>query len=253
MPDTNDYSECDLWLYKDHKGCVHGPFSGACMFTWLASGRFRVSLPVKRTCDRDFQRLGQLMTTLGRLPFVADQTSPNQPSYSTDKLQAADATLVALSPDPGNEKPPLDCKSEFLKHGLTSFVDSQESIKVVHRTVGTTPAVLPATRVHRDECLKARHGFRGNADLLAEDNRAKGGSKKEVNQHEGALGWLREIPNSTKLRVGGSATTSRNKERGLPPYIDRCSRHSCCYNDLGQSVPESADKATMRSRIRGPS
>ncbi|KAL3200640.1 hypothetical protein MRX96_012921 [Rhipicephalus microplus] len=118
MLDMNDNSDCDLWLYKDHLGCVHGPFSGACMFSWLASGYFRTSLPVKRTCDQDFQLLGQLMTTLGRLPFTADPTLQNQPSYSTDKLQAAGATLAALSPDPENEEPPLNCNGKFFKGEL---------------------------------------------------------------------------------------------------------------------------------------
>ncbi|KAL1432888.1 hypothetical protein MTO96_001884 [Rhipicephalus appendiculatus] len=192
-PDTNGYRDCELWLYKDQLGCVHGPFSGACMFSWFASGCFRMTLPVKRTCDRDFQLLGQLMTTLGRLPFVADQTSPNQPNCSTDKLQATDTTPVAQSPDPGNEKPPLDCNSKFFKDGQTSFIDSHEkpveSIKAVHTTAEMHPAVPPGTRVRRAERVKAQLGFRDTAEPLAEDNRTKGGPIiKEVKQHEGAWG-----------------------------------------------------------------
>ncbi|KAH8026030.1 hypothetical protein HPB51_015379 [Rhipicephalus microplus] len=192
MLDMNDNSDCDLWLYKDHLGCVHGPFSGACMFSW------------------------------------------------TRRWPHCHPTLE-------NEEPPLNCNGKFFKGGQTSFIDSQEkpveSIKVVNPTVETAPAVLPGTRVHRAEHVKAELGFRDNAELLAEDNHTNGSLKEEVEAARRSLGRLREVPNSTQLRIGGSDTTSRKKEHGLPPYIYRCSRHSCCSNNLGRSVPESADKA----------
>ncbi|XP_075749217.1 uncharacterized protein LOC142814374 [Rhipicephalus microplus] len=215
LPDTNDYSDCDLWLYKDHKGRVHGPFSGACMFSWFASGHFRVSLPVKRTCDRDFQLLGQLMTTLGRLPFVADRTSPNEPSYSADRLQAADTTLAALSPDPGNRKWPLDCNSKLLKDGQTSLINSQEkpveSMKVVHPTVETARVVLPGTRVHRAERLKAERGFRGNPELLAEDTSTKGGAQEVAKQHEGARGGFEKYRTARSFVSGLETQPAESK------------------------------------------
>ncbi|XP_037507319.1 GRB10-interacting GYF protein 2 [Rhipicephalus sanguineus] len=199
MPNTNGSRDCELWLYKDQLGCVHGPFSGACMFSWFASGCFRMSLPVKRTCDREFQLLGQLMNTLGRLPFVADRSSPNQPNCSADKLQAADTPVALSSSDcsPGNE--PLDCDDKLLKDSQTTFIDSQEkpravvSIKAALPMTGEThPAVPPGTRVRRAERVKAELGFRDTAEPLADDNRSRGGPKKEVKQHEGAWGGYKK-------------------------------------------------------------
>ncbi|KAH6935986.1 hypothetical protein HPB50_012075 [Hyalomma asiaticum] len=203
-PKTYGYRDSELWLYKDQLGCVHGPFSGACMASWFASGCFRMSLPVKRTCDREFQLLGKLMNTLGRLPFLLHQTSPNQPKYSADQLPAKDGTPTSTTDCiPGNEDPPLDYDGEFLKQ--TSSVDPQEkpramaSIDALPMSGETQPEIPLSARVRSVERVKAFDTanssrsraslvFRDTAELLAEDNHTTGGLKKQVNQHEGAWG-----------------------------------------------------------------
>ncbi|CAN8026822.1 unnamed protein product [Ixodes persulcatus] len=64
--------QTDQWLYQDNQGRVHGPFSGSRMAAWFVAGNLMVSLPIKRTCDAEFQTLGQVMKSWGRVPFQSD-------------------------------------------------------------------------------------------------------------------------------------------------------------------------------------
>ncbi|KAG0409761.1 hypothetical protein HPB47_013116 [Ixodes persulcatus] len=64
--------QTDQWLYQDNQGRVHGPFSGSRMAAWFVAGNLMVSLPIKRTCDAEFQTLGQVMKAWGRVPFQSD-------------------------------------------------------------------------------------------------------------------------------------------------------------------------------------
>lgn len=72
-PSQSDVSEqADQWLYQDDHGRVHGPFSGSRMAAWFVAGNLMVSLPIKRTCDAEFQTLGQVMKAWGRVPFQSN-------------------------------------------------------------------------------------------------------------------------------------------------------------------------------------
>ncbi|XP_075545494.1 uncharacterized protein LOC142579312 [Dermacentor variabilis] len=213
MPNTNDYRDCELWLYKDRLGCVHGPFSGARMASWFASGCFRMSLPVKRTCDREFQLLGQLIKTLGRLPF-SHQTSPDQHCSAEKQMVTAGTTPPALPSDcsPAKEKPPLGCDDKILKESQISFVDLKEkprpmiTIKALPMTAARHPKCPPAAFVRSAERAKVPLGFRDAAELPAEDKRTKDGTKGEVNQHEGAWGGYKECQAAARSFVTAAVT-----------------------------------------------
>ncbi|CAN8027535.1 unnamed protein product [Ixodes persulcatus] len=58
-----------LWLYRDDQGLVHGPYSEDKMASWFESGDLKMSLSVRRTCDQEFQMLGQVIKNWGRFPF----------------------------------------------------------------------------------------------------------------------------------------------------------------------------------------
>lgn len=214
MPNTNGYHDCELWLYKDKLGTQHGPFSGALMASWFASGCFRMSLPVKRTCDREFQLLGQLIKTWGRLPF-RHQTSPDQPNCSADERPVtAGATPAALPSDcgPAKEKPPLGCDDKFLKDSQISFVGLQEksramiTIKALPMAAASHPAGPPAALVRSAERVKVPLGFCDAAELPAEDKRTKGGTKKVANQHEGAWGGYKKCQSAARSFVPPAVT-----------------------------------------------
>ena len=66
------------WYYKDPQNTVQGPFSSADMERWYAAGYFTMSLPVKRLGEQQFSTIEQLVTELGRLPFLTDISSAKQ-------------------------------------------------------------------------------------------------------------------------------------------------------------------------------
>ncbi|KAM7292229.1 hypothetical protein ISCGN_025452 [Ixodes scapularis] len=58
-----------LWLFRDDQGLVHGPYPEDKMASWFESGDLKMSLSVRRTCDQEFQMLGQVIKNWGRFPF----------------------------------------------------------------------------------------------------------------------------------------------------------------------------------------
>lgn len=71
--DSSKGSESELWLYKDSQGCVYGPYPEDRMAAWFASGNFKMSLPLKRICDKEFQVLGEVIKAWGRVPFQSEK------------------------------------------------------------------------------------------------------------------------------------------------------------------------------------
>ncbi|XP_077971199.1 GRB10-interacting GYF protein 2-like isoform X2 [Styela clava] len=63
------------WFYKDPQGDIQGPFSSTQMMEWFNAGYFTMVLLIKRACDTEFVPLGELIKTLGQVPF----TSPAPP------------------------------------------------------------------------------------------------------------------------------------------------------------------------------
>ncbi|XP_064480233.1 uncharacterized protein LOC135393850 [Ornithodoros turicata] len=98
-------TDCFLWLYKDQRGCAHGPYPEERMATWFIAGNLKMSLPVKRVCDVQFQLLGDIIKTTGRVPFQTHEqrqgTAPSDPGCSlpltSHVIPVRDADLMSKS------------------------------------------------------------------------------------------------------------------------------------------------------------
>ncbi|KAH6948288.1 hypothetical protein HPB50_023342 [Hyalomma asiaticum] len=250
MPNTYGYHDYELWLYKDQLGCVHGPFSGARMASWFASGCFRMSLPVKRTCDPEFQLLGKLMNTLGRLPFLLHQTSPDEPKYSAEELPTRDRAPVSTTDcSHGNGKPPSDCDGKFPKLPLTSSTDPQKKQRAVAPTKAlpmtgeTQREVPPSARVRRVERVKTPLGFRDTAELVAEDNHTEGGLKEQANQPEGAWGGYETYQPAARSFVSAAA----KKPAETKNSASRCTSGASADTAAAAAAPKTWAKVCLKT------
>lgn len=91
-------SDCKLWIYKDHNGSIHGPYSEVRMAFWFTLGYLRLSLPVRRLCDKEFKPLKEVIRSCGKLPFRLQNPPPRA---SCDQRPPRAAVEAALPANPG--------------------------------------------------------------------------------------------------------------------------------------------------------
>ncbi|GFU48802.1 GRB10-interacting GYF protein 2 [Nephila pilipes] len=64
------------WFYQDPQGEIQGPFAPQEMLEWYNSGYFSSNLMVRRNCDENFSKLGDLIEAWGRIPFIPCSNPP---------------------------------------------------------------------------------------------------------------------------------------------------------------------------------
>lgn len=64
------------WFYQDPQGEIQGPFAPQEMLEWYNSGYFTSNLMIRRSCDENFSKLGDLIEAWGRIPFIPCNNAP---------------------------------------------------------------------------------------------------------------------------------------------------------------------------------
>ncbi|XP_031339420.1 GRB10-interacting GYF protein 2 isoform X2 [Photinus pyralis] len=83
----------DKWCYQDPQGDLQGPFLSSEMAEWFRAGYFTSTLLVKRQCDENFYRLGDLVAMCSGNPFQCNMRIPTlkheipAPAPDNDLLQ----------------------------------------------------------------------------------------------------------------------------------------------------------------------
>ena len=73
------------WYYQDPQKQVQGPFSSSDMLEWYRGNYFPMDLLVRRGCDEEFSKLGELIKSWERVPFMS--ASENPPMLSRNAPQ----------------------------------------------------------------------------------------------------------------------------------------------------------------------
>ncbi|XP_015586467.1 GRB10-interacting GYF protein 2 isoform X1 [Cephus cinctus] len=102
----------EKWFYRDPQGEVQGPFLASEMAEWFKAGYFTAGLMVRRTCDKRYAMLGDLMKMCGRVPFAPGPPIP--PLKLTDPVLPSVPPTAVPTGVPGSALPKAGLEDPLL-------------------------------------------------------------------------------------------------------------------------------------------